>query len=729
MLCNERNKKKMYTEIIIFLSQKRLKEGLAQLKVYAETFNNWTIISDVETLQINYGFMLKYAANGKEDTQRGELFNKILVRAYELADQLHTEEKFGSGYGYMADLFRYNKLKPAPSFDELREELLSLNAQEDNQVTEGNKTEHQLFKPHFDFTDKLFKKTLVSICWTSTEYNEACQLVNCGMSTFDLEVWISGITISLLNCFDIHKFHFLEKIHLDKSIPSLKTRTLVGIALAIYYYSDRIKMYEEMDNMLDIILRNEEAKHQIYLIQQLLLLTRETEKIDKKMLDEIYPHMLKNPYLKHTYRKIEDIELKELEEDNPEWEQDLDKMSEKILELGNLQREGADTYMGTFGMLKSYPFFRQLSHWFYPFTEDEPETKKILNEQNIKKDSILNMMLHSAAFCNSDKYSFCLSLNEIPFQQLRGISESIGDKENILNEHLGAPLENNEEEKLKTLYRQYIHDLYRFCKMWTSRKEQHDIFTDSLQLWKTSKLHDLIIKGEPGIKMANYLLTKGYYEEAYEFYNQLLDQFPINTELIQKTGFALQRLKKYPEAIRVYNQGYILRPQDSWTLKHMAHCYKKMHEEEKALQFFQLAEDINPDNLNISLQIGQCLALLGRYDEAVKYFFKVEYLGKSPNNARRAIAWCYFMTGKYEDAARFYEKIINESTPNINDWMNYGHVYLVEGNLKEAVACYQKVAETCKTHDDFIKTFSTDLQILLDAGINPTTLYIVQDLV
>ena len=720
----------MYTEIINFLSQRRVKEGLTQLKAYAQKINNWDLLSRIETLQSNYDYMLKYAAEGQADPQRNKLFNEILNESFELTDQLHLEEQFTNGYGYMADLYRINKIKPIPSFSELQEELISLNEKGGIQVTQENSIYHDLFQPHFEFIDTVFKKTLISAHWSTSEYSEAYQLIYCGMSTFDLEVWLAAITLSLLNCFDTQKFNFLLNVYLDKSVQSIKARALVGITLSIYYYNDRIKLNDDCSQLLDFLLNGDkEVPAQIQLIQQLFLLSRETEKIDKKMREEIIPQMMKNPYLKHPDKKFEEIELKELEEDNPEWEKDMNKMTEQIHELGELQREGADTYMSTFAMLKHYPFFREMAHWFYPFTTADPAVSQIFKDKGIKDHSILHMMLQSPAFCNSDKYSFCLALDEIPFQQMSMMKESIQGKEDFLNEQLGGPEKLDEAENLKIIYRQYLHDLYRFCKLWSSRKEQHDIFKDSLTLWQRDVLREQLIRGKSGIKLADYLLSKGYYEEASEFYDGLLDEFPINTELIQKAGFALQKLKRFEEAIRVYNQGYILKPQDTWTLKHMAHCYKKIHDEEKALKFFQLASEQTPENLNLTLQVGQCLASLGRFDEALKCFFKVEYLGKTPDNARRAIAWCYFMTGKYEDATRFYEKILKESDPMLNDWVNYGHVYLVQGIMKQAVACYQKAAALCKTHDEFISLFSTDINILREKQVEDTTIYIILDVV
>ena len=724
---------KMHKEIIHFLDERRLKEGLTQLKAFASEANNWTLLSTVENLQTNYDFMLNYAAQGQADPERKDLYIKLLRKAYELADHIEFEHKMDKGYGDISDKFRVYKTRPAKSFQELKEELVLLNATEGLNTSDENEDfyDHEQYKPHMEFADELFNKTITSTHWTNAEYHEAYALLYRGMSTFDIAVWISAITLNLLQYFDSYKFYFLLNIYLDKDYPIIKSRALVGIALSLYYHEKRIKLYPENQNVLGFLLDQPEFNHDLYQVQLLFLLSRETEKIDKKMRDEIIPQMLKNPYLKHPEMKIEEIEFSELEEKNPEWQKDIDKISKHLHELGELQREGADTYMGTFAMLKHYPFFRDTSHWFYPFNKEVPGVAKIYHDKEIKENSILNLMLNSPAFCNSDKYSFCLALDEIPLQQMQMMGESIDSqgKEELLNDQLGASLHISEEEKNKNIYRQYIHDLYRFFKLWNFRKQQHDIFTDSLALWNIQVFAPHLLHSEYTKNIADYLLSKGYYSEAAEVYGKLNDDNLSDVEILQKLGFAHQKMEDYKEAIRYYDMANLFQTRDTWTLKHLAQCYKRIHNYEEALKNFQQVADLEPDNLNLISQIGQCQATLGEYDAALKSFFKVEYLGKTPENARRSIAWCYFMTGKYEEAAKFYDKIIQQANPAPNDWLNFGHVYLAQGNIKEALACYQHTAKECKTHDDFIKIFASDKQVLQDKGVDAIMLQIVQDLV
>ena len=724
-------KNKMYKDIIHFLNERRLKEGLTQLKAFADKANSWSISSTVENLQTNYEFMLNYAATGQEDPERGKLYLKLLRKAYELADRIQFENKMSEGFGDLADKFRTYKLRPAKSFQELTEELIALNAADgfNTPDEQGNFCDHDLYKPHTTFDDELFYKTVTSTHWSNAEYDEAYELLSKGMSTFDIAIWISAITLSLLQYYDSYKFYFLLNVYLNKHYPVIKSRTLVGIALTIFYHEDRMKLYPENKTIFDFTLDQKDFDRDIYQIQLLFLLSRETEKIDKKMREEIIPQMLKNPYLKNPEMKIQEIEFSELEEKNPEWQKDIDNITKHLHELGELQREGADTYMSTFALLKHYPFFRNTAHWFYPFSQNVPSVAKIFHEKNIKEKSILYMMLNSPAFCNSDKYSFCMALDEIPASQMQMMGEEVQDKEDILNEQLGASSNTTEDENNKIVIRQYIQDLYRFCKLWNFRKQQHDIFTDSLTLWKSKALSSHLLHSVYTKNIADYLLSKGYYQEAAEVYEQLNAEDPSNVEILQKVGFAYQKLKDYKEAISYYNMANLFKTRDPWTLKHMAQCFKRLNDYRQALDCFKQVAELEPDNLNLISQIGQCQATIGEYDEALKSFFKVEYLGKTPENARRSIAWCYFMTGKYEEAIRFYEKITQQAEPSVNDWLNFGHVYLAQGMMKEAVACYQHTAEGCETHSDFIEVFSRDKKVLKEKGIDEVTLQIIQDLV
>lgn len=97
------------------------------------------------------------------------------------------------------------------------------------------------------------------------------------------------------------------------------------------------------------------------------------------MREEIIPQMIRKSGMLNQDMKI--IDLEDLEDKNPEWTKDLKQIENSIRELGELQMEGADTYMSTFAQLKNYPFFRQAAHWFYPFDKQAPEIAELFQNE------------------------------------------------------------------------------------------------------------------------------------------------------------------------------------------------------------------------------------------------------------------------------------------------------------------------------------------------------------
>ena len=89
-----------------------------------------------------------------------------------------------------------------------------------------------------------------------------------------------------------------------------------------------------------------------------LLRSQETEKIDKKMREEIIPEMMKNVGIMRNM-KFGFEEIAEENDRNPDWEKAFEEsgLGDKIREMNELQLEGADVYMSTFAQLKSLSIF------------------------------------------------------------------------------------------------------------------------------------------------------------------------------------------------------------------------------------------------------------------------------------------------------------------------------------------------------------------------------------
>ena len=441
----------------------------------------------------------------------------------------------------------------------------------------------------------------------------------------DLCLFTSAVMLSLMECFDTRKFSWLLDA-VTHANTQVNQRALVGIAFALLFHPTRLSLYPELTARLSLLNEDSSFGKQLNRIYIELLRSQETEKIDKKMREEIIPEMMKNPKL-----NLEGLD-EDAEDHNPEWEEWIDRsgITDKLRELGELQMSGADVYMSTFSQLKQFPFFRKISHWFYPFDPQYQDIAKLSLGNDEQKISLLNILMNSDVFCNSDKYSFCFTMLQMPESQRNLMQQQLNGQHEV-SEELKERLKEMSQSKARAEFvsRQYIHDLYRFFKLWSRRHEIHDIFEDTLDLWNKEALSQALLHKEYINKLADYLFTHDDLAEAGILYDKSIELYNRkNAELWQKAGFIYQKIGSYKKAIDYYLQSDLLIPDNAWNNRHLAQCYRKEGNYQQALEYYNKVEQVQPDNLNLTLQIGQCLMALERYDEALAYFFKVEYLDK-----------------------------------------------------------------------------------------------------
>ena len=723
-------------DIFRLLDAGRLKEALTQLQGISMQTNRWELRNRIESTLTAYGYMLQYTQQGMEDPNRKSFYQQTFRTAYELTDAvniaLHSQKTSGMYY----DRIRTFGLQPAKAYAELQLQLETFTEDastapllyhDDKRLqTEMGK----IHQSHESALTELFDKTWATPFWSDNEAREATLLLQSVLvAPNDLAVMVSAATLSLLRVFDAHKLGFLLEAYRHEHLQ-VNQRALVGILIAIAKHEKRIALYPELLSRFSLLSEDEGFRKNLYTIQMQLLITRETTKIDKKMREEIIPEMMKNAKQLND-PKFRFDESEESEDRNPEWEEWMDKsgMTDKIKEMGEWRMAGADVYMSSFAQLKHYPFFHQVSHWFYPFDLSLPMLAPLKKEFDSSAFSPLKLIAHSDFFCNSDKFSFSLAILSMP-QNMREMSMQQMEEQARMNEEQRDKLEALMQQKreAKGISRQYIQDLYRFFKLWQRHQEEEDIFRWKFNLWENSLLGDALQQPEITKELADYLLQKEYLEEAYSLYQKLMNEHSTLAEVYQKAGYIQQKQKRYAEAIRHYEHADILMPDNVWTNKHLAQCYKLSGNMNSALEYYRKVEAVQPDNLSIALQIGQCLARKEAYTEALSYFYKVEYLEKNPDNARRAIAWCSFVSGKYEEALKYYQLLLQQPAPKSHDWMNAGHVYLVKRQIQEALVHYQKAHAMESNHTAFIDKFNKDKATLLSLGLNKEDIQIILDL-
>ena len=726
----------LHKNISDLLGKRKLKHALDEISNYIKETPEWSLHTDYEDIQTAYRYMLQYFRQNIDDPQRAKLYNDLIRKSYVLNDRIMVSlnQIISTEYYYIC--LREQKKNP----NTLSEYQLMLESfTEDTAVTqllhEGEKREEKMRElriRHEQACTELFKKVWTSTMWDSDTIQSAQNLLSSVMvQPNDLALFISAVTLGALQIFDIQKYLFLMDAY-NHSEPLVSQRALVGVILLSIYNPKRLDNEPEVKARFSLLNENPDFLRNITDIQIQLLRTRETQKVDKKMREEIIPEVMKKTDLMRNAK----LGLEELEDDllsndkNPDWKEwkDESDLSNKLKELGDMQLEGVDVYMSTFSQLKTFPFFREIGNWFYPFDPYHSAVIQSVPEIERKNNFMIQSILNTTFFCNSDKYSFCFTMERVPAAQ-RNLYTADLSEQNMQDFKAGLPIQEAEQKRQDVISRQYIQDLYRFYKIYPRRHEFKDIFDNSLNLFYCPVLKESISSPEQQAKITEYLFQKGYYPEAAIQFKQLIQQGKEDAEIYQKLGFCYQKTKNYHKAVEAYIQADIRQADNVWTNRHLAQCYRLLKETDKALSYYEKVEAVQPEDLTLLLYIGQCYAELKRYDEAFARFFKVEYLDPQSLKAQRAIAWCSFVTNKMEQAEKYYEKLLSQPKPQELDFLNAGHVAWSLKNIDKAARLYIQGSRMQENPETFIEQILKDEEELIRHGISKEDIPLMLDII
>ena len=724
--------KDQHHHITSLISEMKLKESFIELTEFIAKTNNWNLQNKLEEIETSYSYMLNYMRQDIADPKRTEMHQKLLRDALAIADEaclINTSfDPYRTFYFKTQD-----KLKSADTQHTLDSILIELEAYTENYAVTGlltteNKTEQldHVRKRHEEMQSILFDKVWTSPYWTDEEEATAKRMLGSVLvAPNDLCLFVSAITLSLLENFDAKKLILLFDAYAHQN-AQINQRALVGLAFVFQSYHNRLAFYPEITARLSLLNEDETFGKSLNRIQIQILLSKDTDKVNKKMQEEIIPEMMKNVN-PHNLR----INPDENSEDdfNPDWTQHIENSAfgDKLREMSELQMEGADVYMSTFSYHKGYRFFQPINNWFYPF---DKQHSLVINELGDGTGSnAIDLILESAVFCDSDKYSLLFTIMQIPASHREMMTRQLSEQQfNELMDEKNSDKLKAASTRPELISNQYIHNLYRFFKLYKFQSEFIDVFDEPIRLNEYPILRETLYKTPLFQDLANFLFRKAHYNEAAEVYNILLKLEGGNAETYQKLGYCHQKQKQYTQALSAYSKADVLKPDNVWTNRHLATCYRMMNDYAKAIVYYKKVEQVQPENRSLLYNIGSCLAELEQFDDALHYFFKLDFI--EPDNLRtwRAIAWCSFMLKKLEQAQKFYDKII-EKKGVAPDYLNAGHVAWCMGDMKQAIAFYIKSCELSGSKALFLNIFSKDKAFLLENGIKAYDIALMYDLI
>ncbi len=730
-----KNKHKIICE---HLSKKQIKSSLDILKELVELSELGDYQRQWEKQNETYSNIIKYSAMGIDDPERQTIYNHLILAILELSDlvihkiltKTASQETYRLKYK-LAKEIELSRDEASRTIDNLAfnqelTEMLKDTVISSEEQNESNANSRQnLLINVFNriwLADKFYEGNVVLVR----------DIIELNFPWYEKCIFVSALTLSLQRCFDIAKIELLTEFY-EHSEDQVSQRALVGLLCGLSLYNDRLQYYPEIKKKLSLYSENEQIANDIETVIIQFVKSRETEKITKKFTEEIVPEVIKiTPKLKDKL-DLDNILSEDFSEDkNPEWEkffEDSPGIYDKLEEFSKMQMEGSDVFLSAFSMLKHFDFFRDMTNWFKPFHENEETVKESLKGQtaNIDAGLFIEGIDKSAFLCNSDKYSFCLNVRQMPEAQKAMMME-------LFNAELEAMKELAEEENILDqsqknvrIFTQYIQDLYRFFKLYPLKNEFDDIFMSDLKIHDTWFFKAVISDKKILWNIAQCYFERDFFEEARAIYIKLNSEGDSSYEVYEKIAYCNQRLGNFTEALEFYLKAELFGTNRLWLLQKIAFCYKRLRDTENALKYYKEAEKLAPENIHIQLVVAHCYLDIEDHENALNNYYKVELQDPTNIKVLRPITWCSFILGKLDVSKKYLNKLIAQDA-NKYDHMNMGHVEWCLGDKEAAIENYKKsIQQKDNSFKEFMNGFRDDEKYLLRNGVDENDIPLMLD--
>ena len=403
------------------LDEAGINDAFGHISTLVDEYGRADMNDELVRLRMSYTFMLKYLEQGVMDPQRDEILSGIRQSLYTLNDQCYMGllERVSSDVFYTRRR-ELGNTSLVSIVEEYRNALKELSLVQSSNAEQRDS--HVILSRLHDaeaLETKIFNRVWSSFPLSADDAGTLKLCINGDILPVHTRcLLIAALMLGLMKFYDESKLLILLESYSMSDEPQVQLRALTCAMLTMLAHRRRTSSSRAMHTRIAAMLDMPDFKHDVWSIQVQLARSRNTENVKHRVRDDLIPNIMKmRPDIidKLKDKDTQIIDLSDIEA-NPDWQDWLDQtgITRKIEEFNAMQLEGSDVFIATFAHLKTFPFFKTLSNWFLPFY---PAHSAVLENLGADKLSLAEVVQHAPYLCNSDKFSFCLSLGALPDSQ------------------------------------------------------------------------------------------------------------------------------------------------------------------------------------------------------------------------------------------------------------------------------------------------------------------------
>ncbi len=647
--------------------------------------------------------MLSYFEQGQSDPMREKLFQQLLNNTRVLNQRVLLARMERSCKGlYFAQLQRQRNRPQTPAdfqamLRRFAEDWSMAALTHDKKSLEDFRREWH--NKHDLFNCEVFKRSWGTPFWNKLWEESATDLLNAELiSAQDKALFLSGVTLGALEVFDARKvtFHLTAALHPE---PLISQRAIVGLLLLILTYPQELQSNASLLSALtETFQPGTRAAADLCIALEIFLRTDEWEELNRRIKEEVLPELKKQQRLKKEREgRDEDDDLNEerlLQHIDMEWIENSPRLQKQAEEIQEMQKKGCDIYFESFGHLKHFQFFREISSWFCPFDPQHAVLQTPSAQKLLAPGALLPTLMQMSLFCDSDQYSFALTVAEMPQhdvkQLLGGLPiEPIANLSDLLKGEGGATFNR------RITCQKYIHSLNRFFKYFLHHHEFTDPF-GRIPEFMQEEWWKKILFSQPtpeNTAVADYCFKQKHYDYASALYAAFCDSPQATAQQFQQLGYCHEQCGEHWKASCAYSQALLLLPDDPWTERHLAYCFDCMKFYDSSLALHEKILEREPENPATLLALSRCYAFQGAYDSAMSLLYKLVYLRPNSRKARLAMAEVALQRGKLDEAKKNIQHYLASGATTAAAEKLAGDIAFSSHSISEALQHYRRAIQ------------------------------------
>lgn len=712
---NNKEIKEFNSRAATMISRGDIHDALRALSRFAAE-NQWPdIAARVDQLSTNYSYLLSYFLQGADDPGRPDIIADIKNQARTLTDLMTRRALMADNPALYFNTARNCSVRPAETIasliDACRAEERRLNEDFESIADPGRRRRAE------SLLSDLFARVWTTYPLSNSDSEALLDLLAAPGSLQAAAAQVSSaLALGLMMFHDPARMEVLLRAYMTSTSPAVALRSLIGFLLAAFRYRRR-PLSARVAEVLAAAKETPAWHDDFRTIATELLRARDTDRISKKMQQEVYPTLMKlHSSLKDKIGQG-DLDIEALAEgENPEWEELLnrDGVADKLREMSEIQADGGDVFMATFGHLKQFPFFNDIANWFAPFRRDQSDVARLDG-----LDGTMGELLESISiFCDSDKYSMAISLASLPEAQRRTAIEGLRLQSDQAREMLSEMSRAAGAESRQNIANKYVQALYRFYNLFRRKGEFFDPFANGINILEVPAVADGFDDVDALAVIGEFSFRHKLWAEAARTLERVDALNAPDAGRAQKIGFCYESLGRPSDALARYEEAEMLDGGSRWTLRRLATVWRRIDRPEMAVAYYRRLAEMLPDDFSTTLNLAYALSEAGDMAEAETQFHKAAYFNPDSLNARRGLGWSQFVNGKFDRAADTFASVIaGDGRPS--DYLNAGHVARARHCVREAVNFYKlAMISAGQTADQFLDTLAADNRWLEQAGVD-----------